>query len=118
MAKLTATAVRAAQPGRHHDGDGLYLNVQPGGGRSWLLGVQVDGRRRDIGLGAADLSPRAAGKGEASPIDIPLLQRKLLTLAEAREKARMLREAAKAGLDPILDRDRERRSIPTFRDAP
>ncbi len=117
MARLTAPAVRNAVPGRHHDGDGLYLNVQPGGARSWLLRVQVDGKRRDIGLGTADLSPRSVGKGEASPIDIPLLQRKLLTLAEAREKARMLRDAAKAGLDPIHERDRERRSIPRFRDA-
>jgi integrase len=117
MARLTAPAVRAAVPGRHHDGDGLYLNVQPGGGRSWLLRVQVDGKRRDIGLGSADLSPRSVGKGSGSPIDIPLLQRKLLTLSEAREKARMLREAAKAGLDPVLERDRERRGIPKFRDA-
>lgn len=117
LPKLTAPAVRAALPGRHYDGDGLYLNVQPGGARSWLLRVQVDGKRRDIGLGTADLSPRSIGKGEASPIEIPLLQRKLLTLAEAREKARMLREAAKAGLDPVLERDRERRKIPRFRDA-
>lgn len=117
MARLTAPAVKAAVPGRHHDGDGLYLNVQPGGARSWLLRVQVDGKRRDIGLGTADLSPRSVGKGTPSPIEIPLLQRKLLTLAEAREKARMLREAAKAGLDPILERDRERRRIPRFRDV-
>ena len=86
MARLTAPAVKAAVPGRHHDGDGLYLNVQPGGARSWLLRVQVDGKRRDIGLGTADLSPRSVGKGTPSPIEIPLLQRKLLTLAEAREK--------------------------------
>lgn len=109
--------MRSKPVGRHHDGAGLYLIVQPKGGRSWLLRIQVDGKRRDIGLGAADVSPRAVGKGESSPIEIPLLQRKLLTLAEAREKARMLREAAMAGLDPILERDRERRSIPRFRDA-
>ncbi|WP_037522967.1 tyrosine-type recombinase/integrase [Sphingomonas sp. Mn802worker] len=117
MPKLTAPAVRNAPPGRHHDGDGLYLNVQPGGARSWVLRVQADGKRRDIGLGTADLTPRSTGKGESSPIDIPLLHRKLLTLSEAREKARMLREAAKAGLDPVLERDRERRSIPKFREA-
>lgn len=117
MAKLTATSVRNARPGRHHDGNGLYLHVQPGGGRSWVLRIQADGKRRDIGLGAADLSPRSVGKGEESPIVIPLLQRKLLTLSEAREKGRMLRDAAKAGLDPIFERDRERRSIPRFREA-
>jgi integrase len=117
MTKLTAASVRNAGPGRHHDGKGLYLYVQPGGARSWVLRIQSDGKRRDIGLGAADLSPRSVGKGEESPIAIPLLQRKLLTLSEAREKGRMLRDAAKAGLDPIFERDRERRSIPRFRDA-
>lgn len=117
MPKLTAPAVRNAAPGRYYDGDGLYLNVQPGGARSWVLRVQADGKRRDIGLGTADLSPRSVGKGESSPIVIPLPHRKLLTLSEAREKARMLRGAAKAGLDPVLERDRERRSIRRFRDA-
>jgi hypothetical protein len=86
MTKLTAASVRNAGPGRHHDGNGLYLYVQPGGARSWVLRIQADGKRRDIGLGAADLSPRSVGKGEESPIAIPLLQRKLLTLSEAREK--------------------------------
>ncbi|WP_288338501.1 site-specific integrase [uncultured Sphingomonas sp.] len=119
MPGLSAPKVRSAKPGRHHDGDGLYLNVQPGGARSWVLRVQVDGKRRDIGLGSVDLARLVSGKdqADASPIDIPLLQRKLLTLTEAREKARMLRAAAKAGLDPVMERDRERRSIPKFREA-
>ncbi len=91
--------------------------VKPTGGKSWLLRIQVDGKRRDIGLGTLDQSSRAAGRGEDSPIGIPLLQRKMLTLSEARDKARMLREAAKAGLDPVAERDKERRAIPTFREA-
>lgn len=109
--------VKSAKPGRHADGDGLYLLVKPSGAKAWLLRVQVDGRRRDIGLGTADTSSRAIGKGEASPIVIPILQRKILTLAEARDKAAMLRVAAKSGLDPIAERDRERLKIPKFRDA-
>lgn len=117
MTKLSAPHVRNAKPGRHADGKGLYLLVKPGGSRSWLLRVQVEGKRRDIGLGAADVSPRLLGKGEGSPIVIPILHRKLLTLSEAREKAAMLRGAAKAGLDPVMERDRERYSIPLFRDA-
>ncbi len=117
MPKLTALAVKSAKPGRHADGDGLYLLVKPSGAKAWLLRVQVDGRRRDIGLGTADTSSRANGKGEASPIVIPVLQRKILTLAEARDKAAMLRVAAKSGLDPIAERDRERLKIPKFRDA-
>lgn len=117
MAKLTALSVKNAKPGRHADGGGLYLLVKPTGAKSWLLRIQMDGKRRDVGLGSVDTSPRAAGKGEESPIVIPLLQRRVLTLSEAREKAAMLRAAAKAGLDPIAERDRERRVIPKFREA-
>lgn len=69
--------------------------VKPSGSKSWLLRVQVDGRRRDIGLGSYhDLS-----------------------LAEAREKAAELRKAAKNGLDPIAVRDAARRRIPSFKEA-
>lgn len=117
MTKLTALTVKNAKPGRHADGDGLYLLVKPTGAKTWLLRVQVEGKRRDIGLGTVDVSPRAAGKGEASPIVIPILQRKILTLAEARDKAAILRVAAKSGLDPIAERDRERTKIPKFREA-
>ncbi|MEN2787557.1 tyrosine-type recombinase/integrase [Sphingomonas qilianensis] len=117
MGKLTAMAVKSAKPGRHADGDGLYLLVKPTGAKSWLIRVQVDGVRRDVGLGAVDTSARATGKAEPSPIVIPILQRKLLTLGEAREKAGLLRGAAKAGLDPVLERDRGRRTVPKFRDA-
>ncbi|WP_420142309.1 tyrosine-type recombinase/integrase [Sphingomonas sp.] len=117
MAKLTALTVKNAKAGRHADGGGLYLLVKPTGARSWLLRIQADGKRRDVGLGTADLSSRATGKGDPSPIAIPILHRRLLTLGEAREKANILRAAAKAGLDPVLERDRERRSIPKFMDA-
>ncbi len=118
MPKLTALSVRNAKPGRHADGDGLYLLVKPTGSRSWMLRVQVDGKRRDVGLGTVDLSARAQkDKNEPSPIPISILHRRILTLAEAREKANLLRGAAKAGLDPVAERDRERYSIPTFREA-
>ena len=37
MAKLTALQVKAiSEPGRHGDGDGLYLNVAPPGSKSWV----------------------------------------------------------------------------------
>lgn len=95
LGKLTFLAVRNAKPGRHGDGAGLYLLVAPSGSRSWVLRVQQMGRRRDIGLGSI-----AA-----------------LTLAEARERAAKLRKAALNGLDPIAERDGERRIIPTFKAA-
>jgi integrase len=45
------------------------------------------------------------------------LLRRSLTLAEAREKAAILRRLAKAGANPIAERDRERRKVPTFAEA-
>lgn len=117
MKRLSALSVKNAKAGRHADGDGLYLLVKPTGGRSWLLRVQVDGKRRDIGLGSVANTVRGDKNAAPSPIDIPLLLRKVLTLSEAREKAAMLRTAAKSGLDPTVERDRERRKLPTFKEA-
>src|SRR4051794_1649005 len=53
MGKLTDRTVRMALPGRHGDDAvrGLMLVVQPGGSRSWMLRYQLNGRRRDMGLG-------------------------------------------------------------------
>lgn len=115
MPKLTALSVKNAKPGRHGDGEGLYLLVKPSGAKSWVLRIQADGKRHDIGLGSVDMSAKSAS-GDRE-IAISILQRKVLTLAEAREKAGLLRAAAKSGLDPIEERDRERRKIPTFREA-
>src|SRR5690242_17998558 len=95
MAKLTATGVKHAKPGRHAAGEGLYLLVSQSGAKSWMLRVQVHGRRRDIGLGStAELS-----------------------LEEARDKARDLRKIAKSGRDPIAVRDRAKFIVPTFEAA-
>jgi integrase len=95
MGKLTALGVKNAKPGRHGDGDGLYLLVSKSGAKSWMIRIQRDGKRRDIGLGSL-----AA-----------------LSLAEARTKAADLRKHALNGRDPIAERDRDRRPIPTFKEA-
>jgi integrase len=92
VAKLTTKAVERSKPGRHADGQGLYLLVSGTAAKSWVLRVQVHGRRRDIGLGSIAE----------------------LTLAEARDKARELRRIAKSGGDPIAARDREKAHVPTF----
>lgn len=114
MGKLTVQGVRTAKPGRHVDGDGLCLLVKPSGARSWLLRAQHMGRRRDIGLGSVDFGPKRVGMPDD---EVPILKRKLLTLAEAREKAALLRKLLQAGLDPVLERDREKRRIPSFAEA-
>lgn len=113
MAKLTATSVRNAKPGRYTDGAGLMLLVKPSGARSWVLRIQVDGRRRDIGLGAVDLATGPMEIGD----DIPLLEKRVLSLSEARLKAGQLRQYAKAGRDPLAELRRDRSPIPNFEDA-
>jgi Arm DNA-binding domain len=99
MGKLTALGVKAATaPGRYHDGDGLMLLVKPSGSRSWQVRVQVDGKRRDFGLGSAGL----------------------VSLADARVKASEIRKLCKEGGDPVAVKQaakRDRVMIPTFRVA-
>ena len=52
MGRLSVAMVRAlTTPGRYGDGDTLYLNVAPGGSKSWVQRVVIEGKRRDIGLG-------------------------------------------------------------------
>ena len=90
---LSAAFVRQSKsPGRYGDGGGLYLVVDPSGASRWILRVMVGGRRRDIGLGGSSV----------------------VTLAEARDKARDLRRAAKTGVDPVAARRAERDGVPTF----
>jgi integrase len=91
---LTALKVKAVnEPGRYGDGNGLYLVVEPTGAKRWMLRTVVQGRRRDIGLGGAQL----------------------VSLAEAREKALNLRKVARAGGDPVAEKART--LVPTFAQA-
>ena len=98
MGKLTAIAVKAAlgNPGTYQDGDGLFLKVDKRGGASWLLRLQRDGKRQDIGLGSA----------------------KLLTLADARSKTIGLRKAVKLDRrDVLAEKKDEAAAKVTFRAA-
>src|ERR1700733_16232902 len=52
MGGLTELNVKRAKEGRHVDGDGLMLVVRPSGKKSWLLRYQMNGVRRDMGLGS------------------------------------------------------------------
>src|SRR5690349_23134674 len=106
---LTVKQVQSAKPGRHSDGKGLYLLVKPSGSRSWVLRVQHRGRRQDFGLGSV--------AAESIKVAIPIHKRRSLTLAEAREKARIGRELAKAGINPAAQWRHEEELVPTFREA-
>jgi integrase len=95
MGKLNPLQVRnLKEPGRYSDGDGLILEVRPGGSKSWIARLQASGRRRDYGLGSL----------------------KDISLTEARDKAREYRKQLRAGLDP-LEAKRKALEIPTFKVA-
>jgi len=90
---LSARKVETAAPGRHGDGRGLFLYVKPSGTRSWVLRYQVQGRRRDLGLGAyPDVS-----------------------LSMARDRASEARRLIAEGEDPITKKQQAKPK--TFREA-
>ena len=54
--KLTAVEAKSINtPGAYRAGETLYLNVAPGGSKSWVRRLTVHGRRCDIGLGGFPL---------------------------------------------------------------
>ncbi|MDE2664584.1 MAG: integrase family protein [Acidobacteriota bacterium] len=59
---LSAIFLRSASPGRHPDGNGLCLFLQPSRTRSWIQRLVVRGRRRELGLGSHALVPLAAAR--------------------------------------------------------
>jgi integrase len=95
--KLTKTLVENLGAGRHGDGNGLYLVVDPSGARRWIVRVVVKGQknkkgaplRTDFGLGSAQLVP----------------------LNQARERTLEYRRMAKQGLNPRFTATLE---IPNF----
>ncbi|MEO5374373.1 MAG: Arm DNA-binding domain-containing protein, partial [Alphaproteobacteria bacterium] len=84
VSRLSAIAVsRAKEPGRYADGGGLWLQVGPTGGKSWVLRFMLNGRAREMGLG-------------------PL---HTVSLAEARTEALRCRKLLLSGIDPIEARN-------------
>jgi hypothetical protein len=97
MARLTDRTVKTAGTGRHGDGDGLQLVVSKAGRRTWVLRYQLNGVRRDRGLG----SYPSVG------------------LSDARMAAADARKLIAQRLDPLSAREASRkaeRPIPTFED--
>jgi len=96
MGKLTALKIRSlAEPGRYADGDGLFLDVTGKAAGRWVLRIQSNGRRREIGLGSL----------------------KNVSLADARDAAFVTRKKIAQGIDPVAERKEARQAIPTFRKA-
>lgn len=82
---LTAKEIDNAIEGMHADGQGLYLRVQAGGSKGWIYRFQLNGKRREMGIGS--LAKVNAKK--------------------ARADAAELRKQFEAGVDPIEARRRK-----------
>src|SRR5262249_29932106 len=101
--QLTEAKIRTLTAGMHHDGAGLYLQIKPGGAQSWIYRFRLNGRTRDMGLGAL------AG----------------VSLVKAREKASAARALVDDGIDPIehtraqaiIPAAPKRHSSPTFEEV-
>ena len=92
MERLTAAKVRSlSTPGRYKADPTLYLNIAPGGTKSWIQRLVVNGRRRDLGLGSVEL--------------VPLAKARVLALAN--------RTAVANGEDPT----KQKAKTPTFKQA-
>jgi integrase len=82
--------------GFYADGGQLYLQVSRTGSKSWVFRFTLAGRKRDMGLGSLAT----------------------FTLAEARERARKMRQLVADGVDPINERNKTRgasATVLTFR---
>jgi hypothetical protein len=80
LGRLSAVALKKmVTPGLYPDGGGLYLQVTKGGARTWVYRFMLRGCAREMGLG---------------PLHI-------VSLAEARERAREARRLRHEGTDPI-----------------
>ncbi len=85
--KLTASFVKPAQPGKYSDGGGLWLQKRPDGGGQWFLRFTIHGRRREMGLGSISE----------------------VSLKEARQSAEYCRKLVRQGIDPIKERNKQKR---------
>lgn len=94
---LTDKQIKALQPEikakKYFDGEGLYLEVAPIGGKWWRLKYRVNGVEKRISLGTY---PE-------------------VSLLEARDSARAHKKTVRAGQDPSVERRRSKERARSFR---
>ncbi len=88
--KLNEVTIRNAKPKEKayklSDGQGMYLEIMPTGGKLWRLKYRVDGKEKRLALGAYPL----------------------VTLKEAREAALEARKKVFVGIDPSSEKKKEK----------
>ena len=73
-AGLSALGVKSASAGMHAAGSGLYLKVTDTGTRSWIFRFQIDGKRREMGLGVVAAKSLAVARAEAAALQVQVRQ--------------------------------------------
>ncbi len=68
---------------------GLYLQITPAGGKTWVLRAALSGKRAEMGLGGFPT----------------------VTLSQARDKAREARDKIERGIDPMAERKAARAAL-------
>lgn len=86
---LTTLEIKHAKEGMYADGNGLYLRVQASGAKSWIFRFQLNGKRREMGIGT--LSDKSA--------------------IDARSDAANLSRKVREGIDPIDERNQTKAAI-------
>ena len=77
--KLTDAKLRTrTQPGKHADGEGLYLELTPAGGKYWRMTYRYGGREKRMAFGVYPA----------------------VSLKDARDQAQTARKLLQAGEDP------------------
>ncbi|MCY4641443.1 MAG: tyrosine-type recombinase/integrase [Gammaproteobacteria bacterium] len=94
MGNLTIPKAKSiSTPGMYHDSPTLYLYVAPGGSKSWVQRITIDGRRHDLGLGGFPL----------------------ITPEHARRRAAANRLEVANGKDPLAEKNKTK--VLTFKQA-
>lgn len=83
---LTQMRARNLDAGKYADGQGLWLIKRSKGAGKWIVRLVIRGTRREMGMG----------------------QWPDVSIAEARERAAEARKAVRDGLDPIVERAKQR----------
>lgn len=85
--RLTEAIVRSlTKPGFHHDGSGLYLQISKAGTKSWVYRFTINGRTRDMGLGALASMTLGAARTRVGQLR-PLVASRIDPLEQARAAA-------------------------------
>jgi integrase len=95
-AKKVAKLVRRGVRGKHHDGHGLYLQIQNRDNASWFLRYERDGKEHFPGLGPAHIVGLKLARERAQALRLQLLNGVDPIAAKKAAKAQRALDAAKA----------------------